>query len=55
MAHVHSGIAAFSNAMQCLKSPITATKATIDNANWTYFVEIQVGFSTEVIAVKFDY
>ena len=55
MAHVHSGISFFKDAMVCLKSSIATGKGKIDNAKWTYFAEITIGDTTEVIAVKIDY
>ena len=55
MATVHSGITFFKDALICLTSPIAAGKAVIDNSKFTYYVEINVGFSVEVIAATIDH
>jgi hypothetical protein len=55
MAQVHSGIAGASNNMICLKSPIATGTAVIDNSNFTYYVEIDVGDTVEVIAARIDH
>ena len=40
--------------MQCLKTS-SITDAKIDNKNWTYFVELQIGFTVEVISATITY
>jgi len=40
--------------MQCLKTS-AITNGKIDNKNWTYFVELQVGFTVEVISATITY
>lgn len=52
MAHVNSGISFFSDKMLCLKATVPATLATINNKRWTYYVELTIGSTVEVIDVK---
>ena len=54
MAHVQSSVLNASNSMKCLKTT-RITGATIDNTQWTYFVELQIGFTIEVISATIDY
>jgi hypothetical protein len=54
MASVHSQITAGSTNMKCLKTT-NITDATIDNTKWTYFVELQVGFTIEVLSATINY
>jgi hypothetical protein len=55
MAHVNSGITFFSDNMQCLKTPVNASLAKIDNGKWTYFTELTIGDTTEAISVTLGY
>ena len=55
ISQVHSGLTSSSDSMQCLNGTIDPTKAKIDNTKWTYFAEITIGNTTELIAVKIDY
>jgi hypothetical protein len=43
-----------SNSMQCLKTQ-AITSGKIDNKNWTYFVELQIGYTVEVISATITY
>jgi hypothetical protein len=51
IAVVHSGIAAGSASTQCF-STSSITSGVIDNANYTYYVELDVGALTTAIAVQ---
>jgi hypothetical protein len=55
LAHVDSGISFFKQATVCPKASIPAAMAGIDNANWTYYVELTIGSTTEVIAAQLTY
>lgn len=54
MARVQTNVVNASNSMKCQKAR-TINNATIDNTQWTYFVELQIGFTVEVIAATIDY
>jgi hypothetical protein len=55
IAHVHSGIAAASTATVCPAVSIPSTMGAVNNAHWTYYVELTIGDTTEVIAAKVTY
>jgi len=54
MAHVQTGLPSASNSMKCQKTT-HINNPTIDNTQWTYFVELQIGFTIEVISARIDY
>jgi len=54
MAHVQTSVAGAQDAMQCLKTNII-TGPTVDDTQWTYFVEVHIGFTTELISVNVNY
>jgi hypothetical protein len=55
IAHVNSGITFASTATVCPAATIPSTMATVNNGHWTYYVELTIGDTTEVIAAKITY
>ncbi|MGA8149526.1 MAG: hypothetical protein WB952_01005 [Terriglobales bacterium] len=54
MATLQTDVASGSDPMQCLKTTKITAK-TIDNTKWTYFIELQIGETIEVISATIDY
>ena len=55
MAQVNSGVPFASAATVCPTATIPGTMATVNNANWTYYVELTIGDTTTVIAARVTY
>lgn len=55
LAHVDSGVSFAQQVTVCPKASIPATMAKIDNNKWTYYVELTIGSTTEVIAAQLAY
>jgi hypothetical protein len=54
MVAVSSGVTFAQDAMKC-SHKTAISNATIDNTHWTYYVDIHIGFTVEVISVTIDY
>jgi hypothetical protein len=55
MAQVNSGVTFASAATVCPTATIPGSMATVDNANWTYYVQLTIGDTTTVIAARVTY
>jgi hypothetical protein len=55
MAQVSSGVTFASSATVCPTATIPASMGTVNNANWTYYVQLTIGNTTTVIAARVTY
>jgi len=55
LAAVHSGVPFASSATVCPVVNIARDVASVNNAHWTYYVELTIGDTTEAIAARIVY